>query len=102
GHRCTPGGRWHLGWIVVDGSIVLSAHAALPGRLATRSSQARPHITFDEAGRAPGGNDTVTLCVRHRPATAVSLVISSAGRIHAEPPDRPSAAACASSRENNR
>jgi len=102
GHHCGPTARWHHGWIILHGTRVLSAHEALPRRLASDSSMARRRIIFDEAGRAPGGNDTITLCVRKRPATARSVLISSVGRIHAEPPEPAKGKACAASREDIR
>jgi type IV fimbrial biogenesis protein FimT len=102
GRACLPGGCWQAGWIIRDGGRVFTAHSALPSRLAASASEARPHIRFDPSGLAPGGNTTITLCVRKRPASAVSVVISSAGRIHTEAATAGHAAACAAFRENNR
>lgn len=102
GRRCTPGASWHHGWIIRHGVVVLSAHDRLPGRLASHTSGGHDRIAFDGGGRSPGTNATITLCVRKRPATAISLVNSAAGRIHAEPAEAPTAAACARSGENNR
>lgn len=102
GRQCTPRGRWHQGWAIRHGGVVLSAHDALPRQLASHSSDARDRITFDAGGRAPGANATITLCVWKRPASAVSVVNSAAGRIHPEPAEPAVAAACAQSRKNNR
>jgi type IV fimbrial biogenesis protein FimT len=102
GHRCQPGVGWEAGWVTLDGTRALSVHDALPRRLATRSSMARTGIRFDPSGMAPGGNDTITLCVRKRPEMAVSVVISMAGRIRTEPPGARHIGACATFRENNR
>lgn len=100
GRHCQPGASWRHGWIIRDGTRVLLAHEALPGRLAAASS--RPAIHFDLAGRATADNDTITLCVRGKPETAVSVVVSMAGRIHETPPDQGRAAACAATGEDNR
>ncbi|UPG95730.1 GspH/FimT family pseudopilin [Luteibacter aegosomatissinici] len=102
GHHCSHRGRWEQGWIIQHGSVVLSAHDALAHSLAIHASESRDRIGFDAGGRSPGTNATITLCVRKRPATAISVVNSAAGRIHSGPAEAASAAACSRSRENNR
>lgn len=100
GRRCHPGASWHHGWIIRDGTRALSTHEALPGRLAAASSRSAIH--FDLAGRATADNDTITLCVRGKPGTALSVVVSMAGRIHEMPAEPGRAEACAGTREDNR
>jgi len=100
--HCSHAARWDQGWIIRDESKVLLAHGALSARLASTASEGRHTISFDDAGRSPGSNTTITFCVRKRPARAVSVVNSGAGRIRQEPAETASAAACAHSRKNIR
>ncbi|WP_052697977.1 pilus assembly FimT family protein [Luteibacter yeojuensis] len=93
--RCAPGAPWHHGWLVVHGTVILAAHDALPARLASSARGGRDHMRFDEAGASLGDNTTVTLCVRKRPATAESVVLSAAGKVRRETAGAADAAACA-------
>jgi type IV fimbrial biogenesis protein FimT len=102
GLRCTPGARWHHGWIVQHGRVVLSVHDALPRRVASDASDGRPHIRFGPGGTALGSNTTITFCARNRPGTGHSAVVSGVGRIHGGPAQSAHGAACAASREIRR
>jgi type IV fimbrial biogenesis protein FimT len=102
GRHCGPGSHWHHGWIILDGTRVLSTHDGLPGRLSAAASRAVSGMHFDAAGRATANNGTITLCVRNHPETAVAVVVSMAGRIHREAPDHAKSVACAGSREDDR
>jgi type IV fimbrial biogenesis protein FimT len=95
GRQCAAGTPWHYGWMVVHGSVILSVHDALPPRVASSARGGRERLRFDEAGASLGDNTTVTLCVRKRPGTAESVVLSAAGRVRRETASAADAAACA-------
>ncbi|MGE7139718.1 GspH/FimT family pseudopilin [Luteibacter sp. NPDC031894] len=97
GRTCTWSADWSGGWIgrARSGATVFTSSAALDGKLAALHRSGRHGVDFTRNGTSPGTNQTVVLCVRGRPSTAVSIVIGNAGRPHRQPAAPDDAAQCA-------
>ena len=67
------------------------------GRIVSARRQGRHDIVFRPDGSAPGDNQRITLCVRRKPQTAFSIVVSDAGRVRRDAAFAEEASACASS-----
>ncbi|HEY4292482.1 GspH/FimT family pseudopilin [Luteibacter sp.] len=97
GRICSPSADWTRGWIGRDmhSGDILTFTPALDGKLGTLRRSGRHEIDFARNGTAPGTNQTIVLCVRGRPATAIAVTVSNAGlpRRKAAAPD--DAALCA-------
>lgn len=103
GHLCSSTADWGRGWITLDGDRhVLDRQAALHQRLATTRRMGRHAIEFAPNGTSRGENQTLTLCVRGRSATAISVVIGNAGLAHRETPGADDAHACAAAPSRKR
>lgn len=86
---------WAGGWKAAqDGQIVFGmGHPSLHPALRSGRRQ-HPTLRFDPLGAAQPPH-TITLCVRKRPATAYSVVISLAGRVRLAPAEGARARDCA-------
>ncbi len=81
--------RWSL-------STIFEAMEPLDGRLSVGRRPGRHAFTFDPDGTCPASNQTITLCVTGRPATAISIVVANSGRARHKTATPEDAAACAS------
>ena len=96
GRVCAPSSDWAHGWVTRDGDrYLVDRHAPLHARLASTRRVGRYAIAFAPNGTSRGTNQTVVLCLRGRPATAIAVVIGNAGLAHRETPDADEARACA-------
>ncbi|QWT18359.1 GspH/FimT family pseudopilin [Bacillus sp. NP157] len=93
GRHCTDT-PWQGGWIVRQQETILGVDDALPALLRSAARDGRPSVTFQGTGMTPN-NTTVTLCVRKRPASALSVVVNRGGRVRIEPAQRDLGEACA-------
>jgi type IV fimbrial biogenesis protein FimT len=104
GQACSASTDWTLGWIgrdVLQGRV-FDRVPHLDAKLAVARRAGRHTIQFDPSGTTPGTNQTITLCVGGRPATAISVVIGNAGRPHRKTADADDAAACAATSSRKR
>lgn len=97
GHTCSPLGDWTLGWIGLDEKqqTVFESMGRLNGMLAATHRAGRQGIAFDESGTCAGQNQTITLCVRGRPGSAISIIVANSGRTRRQSATADDAAACA-------
>lgn len=97
GHTCSPSADWTRGWIGRDQEqeTVFEAMGPLDEKLAVGRRPGRHAVDFDEAGTSAGRNQTITLCVRGKPATAISVIIGNGGRAHRAAATATDGAACA-------
>lgn len=104
GHTCSPTVDWTGGWIGFDWDqeTVFEAMGPLDDRLATAHRQGRYRVDFDESGTSAGSNQTITVCVRGRPASAVSVTIGNGGRAHRAMAAAGDAATCAATPSQKR
>lgn len=104
GHTCSPSADWTRGWVGRDEAheTVFEVMGPLDGKLAAVRRPGRHHIDFDESGTSAGSNQTITLCVRRKPATAISVVIGNSGRAHRQPAVAADAATCAATPSRKR
>jgi len=95
GRHCLPTSDWSRGWATMDWRGTVDRMPPLDPRLAVAHRAGRDAIDFAPNGTTRGDNQTVTLCVRGRPATAVSVVIGNAGLARRQTPTADDARACA-------
>jgi type IV fimbrial biogenesis protein FimT len=97
GRACAPSSDWTQGWIGKDKelSTIFEAMGPLDGRLSVGRRPGRHAFTFDPNGTCPASNQTITLCVTGRPATAISIVVAKSGRARRKTATPEDAAACA-------
>ncbi|WP_426285217.1 GspH/FimT family pseudopilin [Luteibacter sp. E-22] len=98
GRACSPWADWTQGWIGKDEALstIFEAMEPLDGRLSVGRRPGRHAFTFDPDGTCPASNQTITLCVTGRPATAISIVVANSGRARHKTATPEDAAACAS------
>lgn len=98
GHACSPSADWTQGWIGWDEEprTVFESMEPLDDRLSVGRRPGRHAFTFDPDGTCPASNQTITLCVTGRPATAISIVVANSGRARRKTATPEDAAACAS------
>lgn len=91
------GTDWSEGWVTRDTRPKgkRTPVDALDSRLAAVSTHSRTALRFGPNGTAGGTNATIVLCVRGKPATALAVIVSNAGRIRHESRSGASAARCA-------
>lgn len=102
---CTASDEWSSGWIAyadIDGDRIrdpgetlLDAVPALARGIRLVTSTGRKRLVFQPMGGNGGSNATFTLCDRRGAASAVSLVLSNSGRLHAGKPSAAAARRCA-------
>ena len=95
---------WARGWIGRDArqGAIFDRVPSLDARLAVTHRQRRHAFDFDKSGTTPGTNQTITLCVRGRPATAISVIVGNAGLSRRESAAPEDAASCAGTSSRKR
>ncbi|MDQ0010238.1 type IV fimbrial biogenesis protein FimT [Luteibacter jiangsuensis] len=98
GRACSPSADWTWGWIGRDkeSRTVFESMEPLDDKLSIVRRPGRQAFTFDPNGTCSASNQTITLCVRGRPTTAVSIVVANSGRARRKTAVPEDAAACAS------
>jgi type IV fimbrial biogenesis protein FimT len=98
GRICSPSADWTQGWIGKDEelSTIFEAMEPLDDTLSVARRPGRHAFMFHPNGTCPASNQTITLCVTSRPATAVSIVVAHSGRARRKTATPEDAAACAS------
>jgi type IV fimbrial biogenesis protein FimT len=98
GRSCTGQGDWGVGWItrVASTRDITAVEEALDEGLTALTLGGRTKITFAPPGdrHPPPGNQRLALCVRGKPATAMTVVVAKSGYTHAEPASPEAAQAC--------
>jgi type IV fimbrial biogenesis protein FimT len=102
---CSGGSDWSNGWIAYadldgdrvrdPGETLVRAEAALASGVHLVTSTGRRRLVFQPTGGNAGSNATFTLCDGRGAASAVTLVLSNAGRLRAGRPTRAAAQRCA-------
>jgi type IV fimbrial biogenesis protein FimT len=103
--RCDRTTQWHHGWVLFadddrdgersENEPLLQAAQAQPQGVAIVSTNGRPHVVFQQDGRADGNNLTLTACDRTGgPGAAISLIVNMAGRVRAARASAEAAARC--------
>lgn len=102
---CTATDDWSGGWIAyadIDGDRIrdagetlLHAMPALASGIHLVTSSGRKRLVFRPLGGNAGSNATFTLCDRRGAGSAVSLVLSNAGRLRVGRPSAAAAQRCA-------
>jgi|GEM_PF-1855637 len=118
GRTCALMEDWSLGWIGRDrggdggdargggGDGADGGKGDVPGKvfdrfqpldeaIAAARGRFRGKIRFRRGGTSPGNNQRITLCLRGKPVTALTLVVSNAGRVSRQASEAAEAAACA-------
>ncbi|MGF6712126.1 type IV fimbrial biogenesis protein FimT [Luteibacter sp. W1I16] len=97
GRACSPSSDWTRGWIGWDDDqrTVFESMEPLDDALSAARRPGRQAFTFGPDGTCPASNQTITLCVHGRPATAVSIVVALSGRARRKTATPEDAAACA-------
>ena len=97
GRTCSAFVDWTRGWIGRDipHGDVFAATPHLHRKLTTTRRPGRQEVDFTSNGTAPGANQTLVLCVRGRPDTALAIAVSNAGLPHRTSVTPDDAAACA-------
>jgi prepilin-type N-terminal cleavage/methylation domain-containing protein len=103
GRTCSGQTDWGVGWISRDGVTkdVLAVEEALDVRLTAISVGSRTDISFRQSHdgkEAQPTNQTLALCLRGKPATAVTVVVARNGHSHVEPASPEAARACGARR----
>lgn len=102
GSRCSGDTRWDNGWLLghdADGNEQPD-HGALyvgpgyRGGVSIQSSAGRRFVRFNPDGSASGSNLTLVFCGSGGSATALSVVVSNAGRVRGAPATRAQGASC--------
>jgi type IV fimbrial biogenesis protein FimT len=104
GRSCHPTADWAWGWIGrarERGDTFASARGP-DGRLAALRRGGRHEVRFLPNGTSPGTNQKIVLCLRGRPATALTVSISNAGLVRLAATDADDAARCAANRSRTR
>ncbi|SDG76254.1 MULTISPECIES: GspH/FimT family pseudopilin [Rhodanobacteraceae] len=96
GRTCSSASGWNHGWISRDRDVLalFDASDVVPARIASARHGKPPVIDFQPDGSAGGGNQRITLCLRGKPQTALSIVISNAGRVRRDTAPSDDATAC--------
>lgn len=96
GRACSSEADWSEGWIARDEDThtLFDVSDIVPRRVAAARRPGRHHIDFQPDGSASGNNQSITLCLRRKPHSAFSIVISNAGRIRRDTASRDDASAC--------
>src|SRR5690606_8017295 len=107
GTGCNGGQAWHLGWMAfVDadgdrvhdpGEALLAAQPALGDGVRLFSTVGRTRLVFQPNGGNVGSNATFTLCDGRGAESAVTLVLSNAGRLREGRPSREATSRCVES-----
>lgn len=103
GSSCSDGMRWDSGWMLghdSDGDRqpdhgALYAGSGYAGKLTILSSAGRRYVRFHPDGSARGSNITLLFCQVGNAGHALSVVVSSAGRVRGAPASASQAATCA-------
>jgi type IV fimbrial biogenesis protein FimT len=103
GRLCSPAADWSLGWIARDqqAKALFDVSDTLPRAITIVHSLGRSAVNFQPDGTANHDNQRISLCVRGKAHTAVSIVLARSGRIRRETAPADIAAACARHRAKN-
>lgn len=106
GRTCSGRGDWAMGWLSRDANTkdILAVEDPLDSRLTAISTGARTDIVFSprDNDTARPTNQTLALCLRGKPSTAVTVVIARNGHSHVEPASADIARACGAHHSRNR
>lgn len=96
GRTCSFASGWNRGWISRDQDVqaLFDASDVVSGRISAARQSKPPVINFQPDGSAGGNNQRITLCLRGKPHTALSIVISNAGRVRRDAAAADDASAC--------
>jgi type IV fimbrial biogenesis protein FimT len=96
GRTCSRSSGWDRGWISRDEDVhaLFDASDRIPGRVAAARLTKAPVIDFQPDGSSGGSNQRITLCLRGKPQTALSIVISNGGRVRRDAAPVDDATAC--------
>ena len=97
GHTCALMEDWSLGWVGREraSGVAFDLSGPIASRIAAARGAHRGKVSFQETGTSGGKNQYITLCLRGKPGTALSLVVSNGGRTRRELPRIEDAEACA-------
>jgi type IV fimbrial biogenesis protein FimT len=103
GRLCSAAADWSLGWIARDqqAEALFEASDTVPRALNIVHSGGRSDVNFQPDGTANHDNQRISLCVRGKARTAISIVLARSGRIRLETAPATVAAACARHRAKN-
>jgi type IV fimbrial biogenesis protein FimT len=102
GSSCSGDTRWDNGWLLghdADGNDqpdhgALYVGPSYHGSVSIQSSAGRRFVRFNPDGSASGSNLTLIFCGSGDAATALSVVVSNAGRVRGAPATGAQAASC--------
>lgn len=96
GRTCSPSAGWDRGWISRDEDVqaLFDVSDSVSGRVAAARLTKAPVIDFQPDGSSAGRNQRITLCLRGKPHTALSIVVSNAGRVRRDAAPADDATAC--------
>lgn len=99
GRICAAVPEWHRGWLARDRhtGALFDLSDTIGPRVASAHRPGRHDVVFHPDGSAPGDNQRITLCLRKKPQTAFSIVVSNAGRVKRDRALADEASACARS-----
>lgn len=79
GRTCLASSDWTRGWIARPSLSGDTRQPALDDRIVLVHRDGRSSVDFKPNGTSPASNQTLVLCLRGRPASAVAIVIGNAG-----------------------
>lgn len=99
GRTCAATPEWNRGWLARDREtgMLFDLSDTIGARVASARRLGRHDIVFQPDGSASGDNQRITLCLRRKPQTAFSIVVSNAGRIKRDRASTEEAGVCARS-----
>lgn len=97
GHTCALMEDWSFGWVGREraSGVAFDLSGPIHPRIAAARGIHRGKVAFQDTGTSGGMNQYITLCLRGKAGTALSLVISNTGRTRREQPRKEDAEACA-------
>lgn len=100
GHTCSAMEDWSFGWLAREriSGVAFDLSGPIHPRIAAARGMHRGKVAFQNAGTSGGKNQYITLCLRGKAGTALSLVVSNTGRTRRELPRKEDAEACAKAR----
>lgn len=103
GRLCSATVDWSLGWIARDqqAKALFDVSDTVPRAINIVHSAGRSAVNFQADGTANHDNQRISLCLRGKAHTAVSIVLARSGRIRRETAPADIAAACARHRAKN-
>ena len=107
GRRCTGETDWSVGWISRNKATgdIFAVDDALDTRLTAVAIGRRTQIAFAHPGDGhtfQPFNQTLALCVRGKPATAITIAVARSGHTHVGVPSPEVARACGARHSRNR